>query len=248
MNVAIITPYYKENTETLARCHVSVASQTYKNVFHVMIADGHPNAEIDEWNVVHIKGPQHSDFGDTPRLIGSISAISTGADALCFLDADNWFEPDHVEQLLRIYQETRPDVVTATRNLRRTDGSLLGVCIESDGEDFNDTNCFFLTKPAYTVLMTWVLKDPREAILGDRVFWAAVLDAGFTRAHCATPTVNYTTTFARHYQQFGETPSPNSKVIVRVKELESSLIVPFEVYERFRRNSGVLPTDPPAPT
>src|ERR1700712_148350 len=213
MKVAVITPYYKEDIQTLIRCRESVIMQTHSDVFHVMVADGYPNDEINAWDVVHIKGPPHNDFGDTPRTIGAISAISKGAQALCFLDADNWLEPDHIERLLRVHEDSAADIVTATRNLRRTDGSFLGVCTESNGQYFTDTNCYFLTRPTFGMLMAWIVKEPGQSIIGDKLFWQTLVNAGFSRAHCATPTVNYTTTFAYHYQQFGERPSPDSKVI-----------------------------------
>ena len=88
MRIAIITPYYKEPTEVLRRCHDSVKAQTYPAT-HFMLADGHPNPEVDNWDVVHIKLPAHGDSCDTPRAIGALSASAQGFDAISLLDADN---------------------------------------------------------------------------------------------------------------------------------------------------------------
>jgi hypothetical protein len=53
-----------------------------------MVADGFPVSEVDSWaGVVHIKIPNHADYGDTPRGVGAASAAANGFDAICFLDA-----------------------------------------------------------------------------------------------------------------------------------------------------------------
>jgi glycosyltransferase involved in cell wall biosynthesis len=236
MKVAVVTPYHTEDLEILQRCHASVKAQTHKDVFHIMVADGHPRQEVDEWDVIHIKCPiAHGDYGDTPRSIGSLSALTLGADAICLLDADNWIEPNHVENLHNIQVKTGAQVVTATRMLRRMDASVLGVCNESNGRDFNDTNCYFFTRPAFSSIMHYVFKDKRHAIVGDRIVWNAV-KSKYTLAHCIEPTINYVTSFALHYQAYGERPPEDSKVIVQFSEESHRRMVSFSVFEKLMAN------------
>jgi glycosyltransferase involved in cell wall biosynthesis len=218
MRVAVLTPYHKESLDVLKRCHDSVVNQTHADVVHFMVADGHAIDEIDTWEKIeHIKLPnQHADYGDTPRCIGALSISAQGFDAITLLDADNWFEPNHIETLLKMQRDTGAQVVTGTRTLRRPDESILAVDTESDGVHFNDTNCYLMMKPTFVAFSSWGFKDTKEGIIGDRYFWETVQRMGYTRAHCTIPTTNYVTTFAYHYEKHGETPPDWSKVIARL--------------------------------
>ena len=213
MRVAIITPYYKEPTEVLRRCHDSVKAQTYP-VTHFMLSDGYPNAEVDNWDVVHIKLPAHADSGDTPRAIGALSASAQGFDAISMLDADNWFENDHIASLLDVQKQSGSQVVTVARTLRRMDGSILGLCHESNGQSFNDTNCYLITRDVFYIFSTWGFKNRNMGVAGDRIFWNNIVRGGFSRTHLTRPTVNYVTTWASHYLVRGEVPPPEVKIIV----------------------------------
>jgi hypothetical protein len=211
-SVAVITPYCGEPLEVLARCHASVRGQAV----HYMVADGRPSREIDDWDVEHIKLPRaHCDYGDTPRAIGAISAVSRGADAIIFLDADNWLEPTHVQVMTEIHKRTGAAVVTGARTLFAVDGERLGVCRESDGVNFNDTNCYFLTREAFPAIAAWVLKDRRESAIGDRVFWDFIVQGGYARSHSPLPTINYTTNLAIHYLMFGRPAPEGAEVIAK---------------------------------
>ncbi len=56
------------------------------------VSDGFPNLELMKWNIKHISLPQsHTDYGNTPRGIGSLVADIEGYDFIAYLDADNWF-------------------------------------------------------------------------------------------------------------------------------------------------------------
>lgn len=220
MRVAVITPYFRESLEQLQRCHKSVADQTYPDVTHFMVADGHPLAEIDSWPVRHMPLPwNHSDYGDTPRAVAAMSACSQRFDAIAFLDADNWYEPHHIETLVRIQAETKAHIVTATRNLIRPDDTRLAVCTQSNGVDFCDMNCFFFTRPAFGALGQWAFKDPAASIVDDYVLWHIVKSSNARLAHSSEPTVNYRTMWALTYIQHGEEPPPGSRCMLRSPEM-----------------------------
>lgn len=223
MKIAVITPYYKESTNILKRCHDSILNQTHSDITHIMLSDGYPNEEIDNWDkVMHVRLPHTGDYGDTPRAIGGILAASHGFDALLLLDADNWFEPTHVEIMKNIHVQYNTEIVTCTRTLRRLDESVMAVCAESDGKAFNDTNCFFLSKNVFHLMNAWAYKNPKEGIVGDRYFWDAVVKSGLSRAHCPTPTVNYVTTFAFHYLVNKEVVPDHAKIITKLADQEHS--------------------------
>lgn len=236
MRVAVITPYYKESTAFLQRCHDSVLAQTEGDVVHFMISDGFPNPVVDTWEkTIHIKLPNHGDYGDTPRAIGGLSAANMGFDAITLLDADNWFEPNHIAELAKVQRETGVQVVTGTRYLRRPDESIMAVCKESDGKVFNDTNCYLLMKPVFRAFTAWGFKDPRYGIIGDRIFWQTLLKMNVTKAHCSIPTVNYATTFATHYLHHGEQPPPGCKVIAKFVGEPLERMLTFEEWVRLLR-------------
>ncbi len=209
MRVAIITPYHSETPDVLQRCLDSVANQKHPCT-HLMVGDGR-DAELPT-RVQHIRLPvAHDDYGDTPRLIGTMSAYSQG---LCWLDADCWYEPDHVAALLDIANLEVCSVVTATRNLRREDGSLLGICHESNGKEFCDTNCYLVMRDAIPVIAPkWGFKPKADSVIGDRRVWEEAKKWSAPHAHNQIPTINYTTNIAGHYLERNEQPPQNARVI-----------------------------------
>lgn len=236
MRVAVVTPYYKEKLEVLERCHRSVMAQTDADVVHYMVADGFARDEVDGWSsdrLVHIRLPHHGDYGDTPRLVGTACAATKKFDAICLLDADCWFEPNHVHSLVEQQRKTGFSIVTCPRRLFRPDGSVLGIDTESDGEVFNDTNCYLVMQDAFPLFRAWGYKDPGLGIIGDRVFWDAVRhNTDLPRARSPEATVNYVTTFAVHYTERNEVPPPEAKVIVRLSGEEYCRMVSYQEYIR----------------
>ena len=104
LSVAVVTPYFKESPATLQRCLASVSAQTYPRVIHYMVADGFPQtALLAQWpGVRHVQLPNaHANFGCTPRGIGAQCALADGVDVVCFLDADNLLEPEHVATVVQ---------------------------------------------------------------------------------------------------------------------------------------------------
>lgn len=213
MRIAVITPYHGESPETLTRCIESVAAQSHPST-HILVGDG--REQPVPGNTQHIRLPKaHGDYGDTPRLIGTISAYSQGFDGVCWLDGDCWLEPNHVERLLELANREVVPIVTATRNLRRPNGSLLGVCHESNGREFCDTNCYLVMREAIpTVAPLWGFKPQTEAVVGDRRVWNVAKT--MATAHYSEPTVNYETKIAGHYLERGEQPPEDARVIVQV--------------------------------
>lgn len=214
LKIAVITPYYKESIEQLRKCHDSVMLQG-ENVTHFFISDGIPNPVLDTWNCVHIKLPTSlNDYGDTPRGIGAAIASAQNYDGICFLDADNWYEPEHISNIRIIQQQTNASVISIARNLYlKENGQFLGKCVESDGIHFVDTSCYFFHKSAFDICRHWLFKAEGMGVIDDRIIWAEVLRKNARRSHIDIPTVNYMTDFACHYEQFGLIAPPFSRVL-----------------------------------
>src|SRR6185369_3572393 len=139
LRVATITAYYRETLEILRQCHESVSAQTYPTT-HFMVADGVPQKAVDDWKVEHIALPRsHGDFGDTPRVIGAISALNLGYDAVTFLDADNWYHRKHIEVMVGAHKQTGRDVCLASRTIHRLDGSFM--CNAQEDDSHADSSC-----------------------------------------------------------------------------------------------------------
>ncbi len=211
MKVAVITPYYKTPDEWLLECHRSVKAQTHPCT-HILIADGRPQSVVDTLDAQHLCLPANiGDYGDTPRGMGSVLAISQGFDAIAYLDADNWYSPEHIATVVALHEKTGAAVITSARNLHRLDGTLLGPCNESDGDSFVDTNCYFLTRVAFSIVPTWWMMESWMHAIDDRVILGQIKQAGLTQAHSSLPTVAYRTAFKFHYERFGEAPPPGTK-------------------------------------
>jgi glycosyltransferase involved in cell wall biosynthesis len=224
--IAVITPYYKESDKQLLKCYESVRSQTIKNVTHFFVSDGHPNRLIDVLpgdHTVHLKIPPCADYGDTPRGIGAAIASAQGYAAICFLDADCWYDPTHLEDMLDARGLHSAPIITSLRNLYRPNGTFMRVDNESDGVLFNDTNCYMFFTESYNMLRSWLFKPKSVSALGDRFLWAQIKKNGLNTASTLKATVNYTTTFAAHYTAMGEDPPADSKVFVEINGERKSI-------------------------
>jgi glycosyltransferase involved in cell wall biosynthesis len=208
LRVAIVTPYYRESLETLRRAHDSVLAQTHPAT-HFLIADGHPQDAVRQWRTPHIElSAAHDDWGDTPRAIGTIAALSEGYEAIAFLDADNWYRPHHVETMIAAHRQTGKSVILASRALYRLDLTYMYDFAESDG--LADTNCFFLVGEAARMVPLMAIKPKAMADIGDRIFWKALKARGFDHVRVKEPTVAYVTNWQASYTAIGETPPPGA--------------------------------------
>jgi len=213
MRVAYITPYYKEEPQVLERCIKSVAAQTIK-VDHFLISDGYPQDWVASRVARHIPlGKSHGDYGNTPRGIGAQLAVSDGYDAIGFLDADNWLDPNHTEECLKtaIGNYGSPlncDYVVTKRRFIRPNLTVANIQEESN---HIDTNCYFLLRGAYSFLPVWNLMPKEFSNVADRVFYKSIMEADLNYATNKAVTVNYLNLWATTYEAVGEVPPPEAK-------------------------------------
>lgn len=211
MAYTIVTPYFREPPELLRRCLASVRAQTVA-ADHIVVADGAPQDWIDEEGVRHIRLDRtYADFGDTPRAVGALLAVSAGSKGIGFLDADNWLEPDHIATCLETAgRAPGADYVIARRALRRPDGSRLPVDDEPS-EVHVDTNCFFLLPGSFHLAPHFGLIPRELAVVCDRVFYDTLRRRGMRSAENEATTVNYHCLWSAIYESIGETPPPGAK-------------------------------------
>jgi hypothetical protein len=207
MRVAVITPYYREDLGTLRKCHDSVLQQTYPCT-HYFVADGHPQHELSSWNVQHIVLPHsHGDVGNTPRGIGGISALNGGFDAIAYLDADNFYSPDHIESLVACCRQNDCHVAFSGRQIVLSTGEL---CDFEDIEEVEgkhvDTSCFFITARAAFLLPVWAMMDRKASPLGDRLMLSVIMTRGVSHAWTGRKTLYYVSHYREHFEAMGKPP------------------------------------------
>src|SRR5271165_1713961 len=118
--VAVVTPFCDEPIEWLAQAQQSIVEQTYP-CDHILVGDAASVVPPLPAMVINLPTGVR-DFGDTPRAIGSLYAAGLGYDAIAYLDADNWYYPDHISTLVGLHFQTNAAVVTSYRVLVRLDG------------------------------------------------------------------------------------------------------------------------------
>ena len=202
MKIAVISPFFNEPLDWIEQCKASVAQQTVA-CDHFFIGDS-PRSKVPAPATVIDLPVSVNDFGNTPRAVGSMYAAGLGYEAIAFLDADNMYEPQHIETLVRLHQKSGAAVVTSRRKFIRLDGSYMAECLTSDGQNFCDTNCLFFTRPAFHMLAQWSFMGKMFSHIGDRVLWQLIRQSGLTTAHTNEATVLYRATHEGFYRDLGE--------------------------------------------
>jgi hypothetical protein len=211
MKICVVTPYFQENLEWLMQAHASVKSQTVE-ARHILVCDGSTAAPIPDFLGTHIVlARNYRDYGNTPRLIGCFNAITAqDADAIAFLDADNWYYPDHLKSLSSIATSTGLEAVASARMLHRLDGTPMMKCPTVNGETFIDTSCLLVFRPAFKHLIAWVLQGQETAAETDQFLWRLLRDSGVPMAFVDRPSVAYRTRHQVHYGQANEAHPPGA--------------------------------------
>lgn len=138
--VTVITPTI--GSEYLEKAIESVQGQTYASIKHLLVYDGpeyypwdhsglkkHVERELQSVgidNIQRVIAPEntgslgfygHRIYAAYPHLLNS--------DYICFLDEDNWYEPNHVETLVKKALESNAQFTYSLRNIVEQDGTFL---------------------------------------------------------------------------------------------------------------------------
>ena len=168
MKIYVVTPYFATEEAWLRQGHASVRAQTVP-AHHILVCNGAPPAQIDAFEGRHIiPRRNYRDDGNTPRLIDCYNATAHGADAIAFLDGDNWFQPDHLESLLRFAADTQFDACCSARALYRTRGSFMATCPTVNARPHIDKSCLLMMNSAFEHLVAWVLHSQAAAAKVDQ--------------------------------------------------------------------------------
>jgi len=141
----------------------SVSRQTHRCIQHLVVSDGvelqpELKKQIRQYNVDLIELPYATgrDRFNGHRIYGASVFLGKG-DFFCFLDEDNWFDPDHVATLLELIKGGgKIDWAFSLRKIVDADGSY--VCnddceslgkwpsVIADNDFLVDVGCFFLPR------------------------------------------------------------------------------------------------------
>jgi len=212
MKVAVVTPTIA--SEHLAQCIDSVDKQTYEDIVHYIFIDGcqyEPKAReilVGSSKTKMIELEENVGKGWYGHRVYAACSFLVNADVICYLDEDNFLEPNHIETVVKKLQEGN-DWVYSLRNIHDKEGKFL--CednCESLGKwpvYFNpevhhiDTSCFAIRRDiAVHIGHSWYGKWG-----ADRQFFSA-LKKYFTKYDC---TNQYTT----NYRLDGNENSVNEK-------------------------------------
>jgi glycosyltransferase involved in cell wall biosynthesis len=240
-----VTPYWREPRRVIEACIESVACQSLA-ADHVLVADGRAarHKGLGACVACHIELGRHwNDYGATPRAIGLEWAIAQGYDAIALLDADNRFEPDHLEQCLAASRLVPCDYVTSGRHLVDEKGAILPL-EDEDFRDHVDTNVLFLLPGAYRVAPVWARIPAPLHRGGDRFFYAALRSHGCRRLHLGRNTVRYYTRVPAHYRALGHEPPAAGNALPDWPEIERWIRqMPAHERSAIERETGVYLRD-----
>lgn len=201
---AVITPYFDEDISVLERCLRSVAAQEY-SATHFLVADGKAKQHLTNFDIEHLILPEpHRDYGNTPRCIGALSAINKGYNAILFLDADNWYEANHIEEAIKIkLDKVCTDVVASLRKIVLPENIEVPPDPDEITHNHVDTSCMALFEEAFSILPLWATMTPELSSVGDRVIFNTMKHRNFQIEFTNKRTVNYSSCYKYHYQKAG---------------------------------------------
>jgi len=128
MKVAVVTPTIA--SEHLAKCIDSVDKQTYEDITHYIFIDGcqyEPKARdilVGSSKTRMIELEENVGKGWYGHRVYAACSFLVNADIICYLDEDNWFEPDHVQKMVDKINEGN-DWVYSLRNIHDKEGKFL---------------------------------------------------------------------------------------------------------------------------
>lgn len=231
--VAVITPYYDEKDEQLRRVMESVRAQRYPHIRHYMVADGHPKAVVaDNPHVRHVPFPvSHRDDGNSPRGLGSISAINHGADIVCYLDADNAYLPDHVESVVDVLADGVTEVAAAYRLVHTPEEPELWMAEDEDLARVHvDVNCYAIHRRAARLTSVWAMVPKAVSIHADRYMLATIRAEGVRMRWTGLHTVIYEGRWGNMYARTGKVPPAHAQTIDMAR-----IVAEYDPIESVRR-------------
>jgi glycosyltransferase involved in cell wall biosynthesis len=124
VKVAIVTPTI--GSPVLADCLNSVQEQTYENLTHYVFLDGQERFDSCKEMIYNSCGKRTIKTIQLEENVGkgwyghrvyAACSFLVNADVICYLDEDNWLEPNHVESIVDTFNKTNVPWVYSLRKI-----------------------------------------------------------------------------------------------------------------------------------
>lgn len=111
MKVAVVTPTI--GSEHFTQCIESVQNQTYTNLVHYVFIDGENHFDKvlaqgvkkdQKYPIKSIGMQENVGHGWYGHRVYAACSFLVNADIICYLDEDNWYEPNHVANLVKVIE------------------------------------------------------------------------------------------------------------------------------------------------
>ncbi|MFC0820225.1 glycosyltransferase family 2 protein [Moraxella marmotae] len=240
----------------MERAILSVKAQTYP-AKHYVIVDGDQFADkvraiVKKYpEVITVYLPMNTGAnGKVNSTINAIAPFLTQEDYVCYLDDDNWYEPNHIASLVHTLQNSQAHYAYALRNFCDESGDL--ICPdhwESVGDydslpsevyldilsknqklkmKFNrvtprhiDTNCYFFPRDlALSLAVTW----ENGGRLNDKAVFKRLCDVGAVGISTGQFTVNYTFEFFRAFKDAAKQLTDMGLSMAEVKQFGQQMM------------------------
>lgn len=193
-SVAVVTATVGRNS--LVECVQSVRNQTYP-CKHYIFADGKQTIFEERSNLLNLENlcmlPVKT--GGNGMMNGGICAASAylvQEDYICWLDDDNTFDPDHIENLVKAIEGKA--YAHSLRKLLNPDGTFYDYDdFESLGQytGFVDLNCYLMDRNVAVQIAPLWYRTTGELMVGDRFVYEALKQNNLPFGETGKYTVNY---------------------------------------------------------
>lgn len=198
MKVAVVTPTI--GSEHLEQCIDSVLNQSYKDITHYIFKDG-AGVKVPSFinNIPTIKQihlDENVGKGWYGHRVYAACSFLVNADIIIYLDEDNWLEPEHVEEMVKVIQEGN-HWAYSLRNIVDKNGEF--ICVD-DCESLGKWPVFFNDQIYHIDTSCFAVRRDVAVRIGhawygqwgaDRQFFDA-LKKSFVKYDCSNSyTVNY---------------------------------------------------------
>jgi glycosyltransferase involved in cell wall biosynthesis len=192
--VTIVTVCWNAG-KTLEKAMQSVASQTYDNLEYVVVDGGSDDGTVD---LLNARAHMIDYFVSEPDE-GLYFAMNKGLELaqgefILFLNADDWYETDTVEQLVRAQQSSGAYFVSALANYVDGEGNFVRV---QPASAFDAGVEFRMPLRHETMLVpAWIYDaagyyDTSYRVIADRVYTAGLFWRGYTHHLLPAPLLNF---------------------------------------------------------
>jgi hypothetical protein len=191
MKIAVITPVTESSMQWLHKCCQSVLEQNV-TAEHVIICDSEFIETIaKKYGATVLKLPKLSEKNmDSAKSIGALFAISQGAGAISWLNANAYFHADHLSKLLELHESSGASVCTSKAAFEENSTVMLTNDDSTQHEFSINSNCYFITQDAFELVSIW--SQIREDLhhLNENIVWEHIRLWGMTYAHSETVSVS----------------------------------------------------------